>query len=128
MQIASHHDVQADVLICTVTGALETAIVRAFFRDLFADPVIPDNIDIVWDIRTFDFSSAQPSAIRQLAADRVAVDPQRQGSRYAFVVSDPAQEIIAKLYWAHSHNIDQEKDVFRTVEDAVRWLKANRTC
>ena len=127
MQIATHHDVRAGVLICTVTGALETPKVSAFFRDLFANPDIPDNIDIVWDIRTFDFSSAQPSAVRQLAADRVAVDPQRQGSRYAFVVSDPAQELIVKLYWAHSHNIEQEKDVFRTVEDAVRWLQATRT-
>ena len=126
MQISPRHIPEAGVLICTVSGALETEKVRAFFKGLFADPDIASNVDIVWDIRAFDFSTARPAEIRQLAEDRAKVDTERTGSRYAFVVTDPAQEILVKLYWAHARNIDQEKDIFRSVDAAVSWLCRTR--
>jgi len=122
MDFATRYDAKLSVLFCTVSGTADPEELLAFFGRVFDDPDIPDNTDAIWDLRYLDFSTASPEKIKQMAEIRVSVHPQRAGSRYAFVVSSESQEALVRLFWAHSREIDQEKAVFRTMEDAMNWM------
>ncbi len=122
MKVVTRYDAEIGVLFCTVSGPVDPEVQMATFAQVFDDPGIPDNADAIWDIRHVDFSTASPERIKRLAEGRISVDPQRAGSRFAFVISTDSQEALVRLYLAHVSQVKQESAVFRSTEEAMNWL------
>ena len=117
------YDARRGVLHAKVTGDVDPNEVRREFQKVLDDPEIPSDTDTVWDLRRMNFSSVDTSIVRAIAADRSEIEALRGSARTAFVVSALDEEIIVRLYHAHTQHLTRETRIFRVIEKALAWLE-----
>ena len=117
------YDKERRILFAHVSGQIDPTEVRHEFQAVLDDPEIPSDSPAVWDLRQMDFSTVDSNMLRTVAADRAEMNEERGAARTAFVVTALDEEIIVRLYYAHTQHIPRETRVFRGLEKAVAWLE-----
>ena len=123
MAIDIRYDAGSGILYASLSGPLDPVEIRAALRKVVSDPGIPSDADSIWDLHALDFSTADLSTIQAVVAERTAVAEARGAARSAFVVSAIDEEILVRLYHAHTQHIARETRVFRSIEQAEEWLR-----
>jgi len=117
------YDAENGILRVVLSGPLDPAEVKNVLQNILMNPAIPNDSDSIWDLRKLDFSTANQKTIQAVVTERTAVADRRAGAKSAFVVSAMDEEILVRLYQAHTQHIQRESRIFRTVEDAQQWLR-----
>jgi hypothetical protein len=116
--------IEGSLLIVTVTGNITAneliAVVLGYY---------PNNIvkDVIWDLSHGSLKSISQDGFGEIAKTaKMAVEGgSRQGRKTVFVGSDDRECALFRLYnvIAEVTGVPIKYNVFKTVEDAISWLK-----
>jgi hypothetical protein len=113
---------EGDTLRLVGSGRLPAAEVHAAFRGALAQPGLPPNLRVIWDLRgvpTLDLSADQLRALRSIAQDAKI---QELGARLAWVASADVVFGIGCMFRAIAALVPLEVEVFRGLAQASEWL------
>lgn len=106
------------VVVASMSGAVTPTEVGAFHEKLLADPGFQRGYAVVLDVRGLD--AASPEELQVIAAE-IARLPAAPGVRYATVADAEAYQALSHM---HSTTAGSDRAVFRDVESALRWTRA----
>ena len=126
MAVDRHINSESGLVTLTATGRLDLNVMRMAIDEMIRDPDFRPGIDIIWDLRNADASSATVLEMRQLA-EFVNVRQKERGEHYkvAVVVKRELDYGIAKIYVAIADRLPLQFKVFRSIDDAHQWIKAS---
>lgn len=107
------------VVVARMSGAVTPDEVRAFHEKLLADPGFQPGYAVVLDVRRLD-SVASPREMEVIGAE-ISRLPAAPGIRYATVADAEAFEALSRI---DSTAAGSDRAVFRDVESALRWTRA----
>jgi hypothetical protein len=113
---------EGDLLRFVGSGRLPAAEVHEAFRGALAQPGLPPNLRVLWDLRgcpTIDLSSDQLRALRAIAAQ---AELPELGARLAWVASADVVFGIGCMFRAMAAILPLEVEVFRGLAQAAEWL------
>ena len=121
------HRLDAGVLHVHAAGHYEpTDLPRAFLAGL-ADPACPAPVALLLDVRESEMvATRSPEQVRAIA-EFLEPYTARIGGRCAVVVSRDSHFGMARMGAVYAGQVGVEANVFRSVEEAVAWLKSGRS-
>jgi len=106
-------------------GKIENSFSLEEFERAIREMAAADDVTLrcprLWDLCNLDFSAFDTAAVRQIVEVRKNY-PEQEETRIALVVSDDLGFGMARMYELLLSGLPQHIMVFRTEEDAEKWL------
>ncbi len=109
--------------VVVVEGALGDADVYETFSTLWLTPEYDPALDELVDLRGLSGVGVTSTGIRRLAETSVQVHRGSPAVRVAIVAPDNLVYGLSRMYGAFAEESGSEHRVFRSVEEAMDWLK-----
>lgn len=127
MPLSFLYDAKARVLIISVRENLCESEIEEMFRDICANPAIPNDSDAIWDMNDYLFDQATRRSFQVLINGR-AQFPGPSQARIVLVAESDLGFGMCRMYKSMcdlSVSIaDNATHVSRTQNEAMAWLKA----
>ena len=111
-------DLARSLVLSRGWGVLTDGELLAHVRALTIDPRFVPNFHQLADLRDVADVEVTPSTVKEMAR----LNPYGNGSRRAVVVTSDLLFGMARMYQILRDEPDDELEIFRTVDDALRWL------
>ncbi|MDD2733765.1 MAG: hypothetical protein PHF56_07470 [Desulfuromonadaceae bacterium] len=116
--------ITGDLLIATVTGDLAAKDVIAVIEEYYSGGIVKD---VVWDFSNGSMKALSKQGFKEIASATVKAlaNGARQGGRTVFVANRDTEFGLMRMYIAIAEmtGVSVTYTVFRTLAEALRWLK-----
>lgn len=123
MPIEVHYDPSSKILFGRIIGDPVPDEVVASFERVRSVGTIPLDVDVIWDLRTTDFTALSIERLREVVKHRKQLNTYRTNSASAYVVLGPQEERMIRLMFAVSVGIQRREAIFRSMDQAKAWLR-----
>ncbi len=123
MTIQCSHNPQDNILTFKVTGYLTLNDYFEATESILNSSEYPLDIGAIWDIREMEFDNLDIDFQKQIVGWHEQRDNPRRNASIALVSNYPLGEPILKLFQNLASQSYQNINIFRTLEDAVAWIK-----
>jgi hypothetical protein len=120
--MAVQYSIRNGVLTLELVGAYEPMdVVRAFVEAL-SRPDCPNPVSLLIDVTRSESLSTRPSSEIRKVAEFLGPYAQRIGGRCAVVAAQDIHYGLSRMGASHSDRVGVATEVFRTAEEALKWL------
>ena len=123
MTIDLNYKAGEQVLVATVTGAIDINEFAAAAANLIGDNDCPSDVNALWDLTEMEFHQADYAFAQKLIALREGLNDHRGNAKIALFSNYDLGEPILNLYKFMSDGLPQEVRVFANRDEAMEWLK-----
>jgi hypothetical protein len=127
MPITFHTDPKQRRVTAMATGSISEVDFLECQRDAWSPPAVADYDELVDMTQVDRIHGANPDSVKQLALRAASMDAVDKHSKFAIVAPQDALFGLGRMYatWrSDAPNTMKEVSVFRSREDAERWLQA----
>jgi len=121
MPVSCIYHKNENYLECEIHGDLTIEEFKATLKSLLSSEEHSPDVDTLWDLRNFDFSSVDVETQRKWVELR-SKQPERGNAKMALVVINDVSFGKSRMYEMWSGGLPQRMRVFRDYEEAKAWL------
>lgn len=120
-------DLERNIALIEVSGTPTSAEIQDSIDELLRHPDHVDGMDEIWDFRKATMVSFREKELQNLATFIRERLP-KLAQRTALVIAEDVDYGIGRMWMAHAENLnaDQDRELFKNMEEAVEWLLSSR--
>jgi hypothetical protein len=121
--MAVQYAIGEGVLRLELVGEYEPMDVVRVFLEALSQPGCPIPVALLIDVTSSQSLASRPAAEIRKVAEFLGPYAHRIGGRCAVVATEDVHYGLARMGASHSERVGVATQVFRTTEDALKWLR-----
>ena len=115
---------QGEPILVTINGIFTVDDFTRLPDEFTSSREYPPNSDVVYDLSRMSFENISSEFFNSLV-DIAEKYPQRSGARLAYVCPEDLQFGMMRIWSVLVGKIPVEVNIFRSMDDAMAWIKSN---
>ena len=121
MAIEFTHHPENNILLIKISGVLEMEQLKLAAEKLLTSDTYPKDINTIYDLQDMDFSNITREFEDKVITFRKQLN--RGNAKIACVTPSDVGFGMGRMYQILSEDLPQQVGIFRTIEEALDWLK-----